>query len=326
MTAGWLSLLLFSGYLKELWRGSRADLNTARARLIVEAPHVHVEYDHEVLSGDQRLVRFERPPAWLDLDLAGGSGPRWRWRHGLYRAWAGVEGDRGALRVGRQRVAWGTGKLLNPTDVLNPYDPVSVERDERPGVDAAYARLALGDLSQAEAAYAPHDDWDRSFLLGRVRSNWRAYDVSLMGGKTAFSTGTWIAGGDFAGNLWDGTLHGELAYAEPRPRWLLGYERSFARDVTVLVEYFNNGRAVRPLTGTHYAGGSVGWEPHSLVKLELYGMSNLRDGSQLLAPSATWNALQDLHLTLGWQRFGGGKRSELGRLPNVLYAQAQLYF
>src|SRR5207253_1761816 len=104
---------------------------------------------------------------------------------------------------GRQRVAWGTGKFWNPTDVLNPYQPTSVERDERRGVDAAYAKYSLGDLTQAEAAWAPQDRWPEHALLGRLKSNWRGYDVSAMGGKIASSTNSWMAGGDFAGNFFE---------------------------------------------------------------------------------------------------------------------------
>ncbi|MFX8565689.1 hypothetical protein ABTL91_18930, partial [Acinetobacter baumannii] len=87
------------------------------------------------------------------------------------RAWIGVEDEGGALRAGRQRIAWGTGKIWNPTDVVNPYQPTSIERDERRGVDALYAREGLGALGQAELVWAGEDRWVDHQLLARGRAD-----------------------------------------------------------------------------------------------------------------------------------------------------------
>lgn len=345
MTAAWLSAFLFSGYLKDLWRDSRVDQNLFRARACVDAKagmaRAHVEYDHEVKSGHAANFRFLEPRlSWLDLDLVGDAGPNHRWRHRLWRAWGGLETDEWTARAGRQRISWGAGKMWNPTDVLNPYDPAAIERDERAGVDAAYARRALGDLSQAELVWAPHDDWERSFLLGRLRTNERGFDLSLMGGKTAFSTSTWIVGGDFAGDVGQSSVHGEWAVTGGKLRALAGVERSFD-DVAMLAEYLYNGPGERDkrrynrfallsgrevLLGRHYGGGSLAWEVHPLVKLELYGLASLRDGSAFFNPGASWNALTDLHLTAGWQLFTGRAQSEYGPVSDVAFLQAQYYF
>lgn len=345
MTAAWLSAFLFSGYLKDIWRDSRVDQNLFRARVAVDAQagiaRGRVEYDNEIKSGHSANFLFPEPRlSWLDLDLVGGAGARHRWRHRLWRAWGGLETGEWTLRAGRQRISWGAGKMWNPTDVLNPYDPATIERDERAGVDAAYARRSLGDLSQAELVWAPHDDWDRSFLLGRLRTNAAGFDWALMGGKAAFSTTTWIVGGDFAGAAGEGAVHGEWAVTGGKLRALAGYERSF-EDVALMAEYLHNGPGERDkrrynrrlllggresLLGRHYGGGSTAWEAHALVKLELYGLASLRDGSALINPSASWNALADLHLTAGWQFFTGRAESEFGPLSDVLFLQAQYYF
>lgn len=360
-----------SGYLKELWQHSHSALDgrpyflsTSRARLTLDAAEsifkAHADYDHEVLAGsflrtpEYRFFGLGEPPSWLTMDQTISRNSTALWRHRLYRGWAGVETEENLLRFGRQRVAWGTGKLWNPTDVLNPYQPTSVERDERRGVDALYGRRALGSLSQAELAWAPRDSWPGHSLLGRVKTNLNGYDVSLMGGKVASSTSSWMAGGDFAGTLWDGTLHGEWSYTDLKtgtPFWKadIGYDYTFPeetrlrwlKNASAVVEYLHSGSGAldsarynfaslfsgREVTlARDYAGFTFSKDAHPLVKLELAAIANLNDGSRFFSPSLQWNALNDLYLTAGLQRFGGGKTSELGRAPNISFLQAQFYF
>ncbi|MBI5241461.1 MAG: hypothetical protein HY926_13390 [Elusimicrobia bacterium] len=360
-----------SGYLKELWQYSHSGLdgrpfflNLDRARLTLEAKaaffKAHADYDHEVYAGsyfrtsEYQAFGLAGPRTWLEMEQSISTSATSSWRHRLYRGWLGFENESTALRFGRQRVAWGTGKLWNPTDVLNPYRPAAVEREERAGVDALYLRQGLGELSQAELAYAPQDRWPDSALLARGRSNYRDYDFSAMGGKLAGSTASWIVGGDFAGNLWEGSLHGEWSYTDPetgRPYWrgLIGYEYTFSseprwkwlKDSQWLFEYYHNGRGTTnpdrydrsvllsgkdTALGKDYAGLTLSKDLHPLLKLEAVFLGNIDDGSALLSPSLQYNPVADLYLTGGWQRFGGGRRTEFGFQPNLSYLQLQYFF
>lgn len=365
-----LAALAFSGYLKDVVVDTRSPIDgrpyyssTARARLSVDATasifRGHVDYDHEVIAGtyfrtkDYRAFGFQEPPTWLNMEQTISSGTTNLWRHRLYRGWVGVDLDGKIARFGRQRIAWGTGKLWNPTDVLNPYQPTSVEREERRGVDALYARLPLGLLSQAELAWAPQDTWSEHALLGRVRSNAAGWDASLMGGKVGLSTGAWMAGGDFAGELAEGNLHGEWSFTRAmiRPDYFkadVGWDYTFAsnappgiRDAALVVEYLYNGGGEadprlyrfadlfsgREVTlARHYAGITVSKDLHPLWKLEVVAIANATDGSVFFNPTIQYNAIENLYLLAGLQRFGGPRRTEFGRIPNILHAQAQYFF
>ncbi|OGS35822.1 MAG: hypothetical protein A2506_13755, partial [Elusimicrobia bacterium RIFOXYD12_FULL_66_9] len=263
-----------SGYLKDVWQYSASALdgrpyylNLSRARLTLDASAAafrgHVEYDHQLAYGsffrttEFKVYGYSPPKPWLDMEQTVSTGTLNGWGHGAYRAWVGLEGESGVLRAGRQRIAWGTGKIWNPTDVLNPYQPTSVERDERRGVDALYGRLGVGSLGQAELAWAGGDRWVEQALLARARANLRDWDVSLLGGKVAGSTASLVLGGDFAGTLSDGTLHGEWAYFRPEwrtPYWKagLGYDYTvpsetewrWLKDAALVVEYFHAGKEV----------------------------------------------------------------------------------
>ncbi len=358
-----------SGTVKELWQYSRSAanrrpyfLNTARARLTLDASagiaRAHAEYDHELLAGsyfrtrEHGLTGSGDPPTWLEPGAEISTGDTSLWRHRLHRGWAGIDTGPTAVRFGRQRLAWGVGKLWNPTDVLTPYRPNAIERDEPPGVDALTLRQELGELAQGELAWAPENRWPRHSLLGRLKWNWRSVDLAIMGGKTPVSSASFVAGGEAAGALAQGTLRGEWTYADPRharPAWKLaaGYDYTFAgrpgllKDLAVSIEYHHNGAGTtgvfrydpgRLLSGREvalakdYAGLTLSKDLHPLVKLEWTTVANLDDASSFTAPALVWNALKDLHLTAGFQRFSGARRTEFGRVPNLGFLQAQYFF
>lgn len=353
------------GYLKDFWQYSSSvfggrdyNLNIARARLTLDAEKsvfkAHASLDAQIAAGsffrttEFRLFGFAPPKPWLDMEHTVSTGTTNGFGIGAYRAWVGVDGDAGVVRAGRQRIAWGTGKLWNPTDVLNPFDPTSVERDERRGVDALYGRAGLGDLGQIELAWAPNDSWIDHKLLARGRANWKGWDMSLLGGKVAGSTGSFVLGADFAGTLFDGTLHGEAAWFTPQnrtPYWKtgIGYDYTFTSlgDAAIVVELYQagNGNAnparynFAPLragleqgVARNYAGATFSKDIHTLLKFETAAIVNTDDRSTLAYPTLAWNAVPDLWLTAAWRRFGGDKLTEYGRQPNQVVLFAQYWF
>jgi hypothetical protein len=359
------------GYLKDFWQYSASafdgrdyNLNTFRARLTVDADKAlakaHVDLDNQLAAGsffrttEFRLFGYAPPKPWLDMEHTVSTGTTNGYGIGAYRAWVALEDERGVLRAGRQRIAWGSGKLWNPTDVLNPYDPISLERDERRGVDALYARAGVGELGQGELAWAPNDVWVDHALLARGRMNWGGWDVSLLGGKIPGSTASYVVGGDFAGALFDGTAHGEVARFDPvndTPYWKagLGYDYNFASDTpwswlkdsafVFEVYHAGNGRgdprrydfdALRagrePGVAQDYAGATFSKDLHTLLKFECVAIVNADDGSTFAYPSLAWNPVPDLWLSVAWRRFGGDKLGEYGRQPNQTVLSAQYWF
>lgn len=360
-----------SGYLKDMWQYSHGllddrpyYLNTARARLTFDGKSdiyaAHFDFDNQLAAGsyfrtrDFKVFGYQPPKPWLSMEKTVSTGTLNGYGIGAYRAWVGFENERGVFRAGRQRIAWGTGKIWNPTDVLNPYQPTSIERDERRGVDALYGRLGMGSLGQGELVWAGQDRWVDHQLLGRVRGNFFDWDASLLGGKIAGSTAAFMAGGDFAGTVLDGTFHGEWGYFHPQwrtPYWKagVGYDYNvpsetklrWLKDAAFVVEYYRAGNGqsdVRRydfapvMTGTEvsvardYVGASVSKDLHPLLKMEMFALCNADDGSTFFAPALTWNALNDLYLTAALQRFSGERKTEYGRQPNQTVLTAQYYF
>src|SRR5581483_1533856 len=207
----------FSGYLKYLYSYGRSTINqqpfwaditrarlTGESRLALPAQTswvTHVDYDQELRVGsflrslDYQTLGLGEPPSYFKMDQVLGHGGSYFYRHRLYRAWTGVDSENWTARFGRQRIAWGTGKFWNPTDVLNPFEPTSIEREERRGVDSDYARRGISVLGQGEAAWALGRDWPSTDLLARAHGHAGPSDWSVMGGKISQSTGSWMAGG-----------------------------------------------------------------------------------------------------------------------------------
>lgn len=360
-----------SGYLKsfEQWSAGTLDdrpynLDTSRARLTLDekdgpfAAHADLDAQEAVGSffrtADFKVFGYAPPQPWLTMEHTVSTGTTNGFGVGAYRAWIGGEGEDWVARAGRQRIAWGTGKFWNPTDVLNPYQPTAIERDERRGVDALYARKGFGTLGQAEWVWAGRDRWVDHQMLARLRDNFGGWDVSALGGKISGSTAAFMVGGDFAGNFHDGTLHGEWGYFHPQwrtPYWKagLGWDYTFAdetkiralKDAAFVFEYYHagNGRTDTRLynfapvmagdeatVAQNYFGASFSKDLNPLLKLEMFGVVNADDGSTFYDPSLVWNALDDLYLTVLVQRFGGEKRTEFGRQPNQLVLMGQYYF
>ncbi len=354
-----------SGYLKELdfarrddgvWRG----LSAKRFRLdgswhnAAESVDAKLISDHEYLQGSlinsfrNSLGGNTREDELLQMQWVLNEKENLIWRHILYRAWAHAKVGDWDVAAGRQRMAWGTGRLWNPTDVINPYDPMSVEREERAGSDAAQLKWSPTGLSYLEAVYVPKRgaDWRKSLVLGKARMNYLETDWSAMGGKIGDER---MIGADFASQALDGSFRGEVTYTFDSPvrrdfaRTVLSYDYnfSFSRPLYVVGEYFYNGigelggadyfkvvlRANdQKFLGRDYAGLGATWDITPLLKLDCYTIVNLNDSSAFFGPRLKYQVLTDVEIGVGAQIFEGKSKSEYGATENIGFALAQWYF
>ncbi len=128
-----------------------------------------------------------------------------------------VEGYAGAWSVvlGRQRIAWGSGSFWNPTDVFNPYGPLALDPEDRPGVDALrvdWQFAAVGALTLAHAV-APRPGYtggyaDRSATVVRAGTGIGSWDLVAM---VAFDRRERSLGLDLTGYLGGAGVHLEAA-------------------------------------------------------------------------------------------------------------------
>lgn len=353
------------GYAKDLALVSRSVvdddayfLNLGRLRLQGSASrgtlHAEAWWDTEWLAGSW----FSAPEAALgrqlassgtsgrpfaDLDWTISDGPRHTLDQRLFRATVAWSTPRAVVTVGRQRVAWGTGFVWTPTDVLHPLEPAAIERDEKRGVDAIQIVLPDGSFGAAELVFAPGRSAGAHRFAGRVRGHVGEYDVTAMGGRFGRE---WVVGGDFAGYVGTAGFRGEAAVTRTASgRWTLrataNVDHMPAESVYGFIELHFNGPGEHDVAqyewgamaqgdlvnvGRWYAASAIAWTVTPLVSVSGYVVHNLGDGSSLLGPIVTWSAAENLDASAGYYLFRGGRTTEYGAAHDAAFLTLQYFF
>jgi hypothetical protein len=251
------------------------------------------------------------------------------------RLWAELAWKSAELTVGRQRIAWGTNLVWNPTDIFNPSSPLDFDNEEKPGTDAARLQLYMGPNSSAEIAVAPGRDADSTTAAVRIKVNRWRYDWIMIAGRRA-SEG--VAGFSWAGSIAGGAFRGELLFASPRStgsNWKNVYlTGSVSGDYTFSSSLYLQGSVLYYERGTTgKAGGEkllqsfmrgnltpgrasvfgeVAKDLSPLWRADLVGILNPNDKSFYIGPSLRWSAVTNLDLTFLGLLFGGDDGTEFG--------------
>ncbi len=189
---------------------------------------------------------------------------------------------------GRQAITWGTGRYWQPTDLFSPFGPLQVDREFKAGNDAARLVFALGDFTQAEFvwAFGRDADPDRSAGVGKFKTLFKDYDVSVLGGWVQTDI---VGGGDFAGDL--GTsgigIHGEVLFNHVK-------DSSDYLDLLVGLDYGFPGKGPFLLAEYYYYGaGSANKEGlnQALIADRLLSRGTLLLGRHNLALGASYQLL-----------------------------------
>lgn len=370
--AGWLAVttsaqqagdagVAFSGHLKSMLVASRTSLgppqsyglDASRLRLELKGQvtpdlGVDVQYDNEVLVGDYvgtpefALRSSQGRRTWWALDHVYAGGRNVEGRQQLRRAAATVSRGATDLRIGRQRVALGTGRFWSPLDLLNPVDPVSLEPGEREGVDALLLESKRSATSRVSIVYAPVRD-RRDYVLGQWHANTRGVDYSLVAGRIPEGT---LVGVDLAGQVGGAGVRAEWTVTHgtdgKRPqRFVVGWDYAFPNTLAITAELYYDGTGSndptrydlagllagrRQTVAQRYAGLSTRYEVTPLLRWENWLVRNVDDRSWYVSPRLTWSVRQDFDLAAGVQLFGGNARSEFGVRHTVWFAYAQWFF
>ena len=327
------------------------DLNRLRLKLEgnpLEQIGVDVQYDNELLLGsylntEQYALTKDRGEATFDLQKDYVTRDELTARHSLYRAVVTWSAGRTDVKVGRQRIPLGTGFFWSPLDLLNPIDPLRLERDYRAGADAVLVEQKLGAIGRFAGMYAPSSDRVRSVTAGYVHGNVRGTDYSMMAGTFR---GDDVLGVDFATSRGGLGIRGEATATRASDqahyvRALLGTDYGFANSLTLTVEAYYNGRGTAdperydfegqlagrvPNVGRFYGGVAVSYPITPLWKVSNYTVLNLDDRSSVLWPRLEWSARANLDFVGGIQVFGGPQRSEYGRVNNLLQGEVRWFF
>jgi hypothetical protein len=251
----------------------------------------------------------------------------------------------GRAVLGRQRISWGTGRVWNPTDFFNPINPADAYKVEKDGADALSVKAYLGDFTDLELVANAEGGEPRWNTAARLRTNWRGYDLSLVGGRV---DGEWVAGGDLAGNLGRAGLRAEWAWRTAQERWgveglqaVVGVDHQLHPRLYGLLEYHYNGpgaaesdaydvgRLLRSEIlnlARNYLFLRGEYQLHPLLLLGLGVNANLDDASGFLLGTLAYSAGENTQLVLAWQRFWGPEGSEYALYPTAVFLQGEWNF
>ena len=73
--------------------------------------------------------------------------------HRLDRLWLGYTSEKTVVRVGRQALSWGHGLAYAPMDLVNPFDPTSIDTEYKSGDDMLYFQYLQDNGNDVQAAY-----------------------------------------------------------------------------------------------------------------------------------------------------------------------------
>lgn len=266
------------------------------------------------------------------------------------------------LNVGRAPIAFGSSKIINPTDVLTPISYQTLDKEERVGVDTVRMNYSLGALSLLDIGYVlGHKlDFSESAVFTRLKTNVWSTDVSimLMDFKENLMTGI-----DFSRSIGKATGWLESAYVVPKffnkdedknfknyLRTTLGFDYKLTESVYSYIEYHYNGAGASDpnryiflqnqpayseggvyLQGAHYLAPGMTYEISSLWKLTGQFLLNLNDSSIFNNLTVEYNVAQDAFIDLGAYVPAGKKsqyiqRSEFGSYPTSFYTSLRFYF
>jgi hypothetical protein len=309
---------------------------------------IEVQYDNEVLLGDyvgtrQFALENARPRrTYWDLEGVYATGEKLQARHRLRRANVTLSHGATDFRVGRQRIAWGTGRFWSPLDLLNPVPPTALEPGEREGADALLMEHKRSAVSRISAVYAPVHG-RRDHLLAQWHDNRAGIDYSLTAGRVPDGT---LVGVDLAGQIGGAGVRAEWTVTRQRAggtpqRLLLGWDYAFANTLTVTAEFFYDAsgrsdprqydlRALmagqRQTVSRRYLGLYASYELTPLLKTQNWLALNLDDRSWYLSPRLVYSAAENLEFSAGAQWFGGSVASEFGRRRHLYFLSLQRFF
>jgi hypothetical protein len=271
----------------------------------------------------------------------------------LDRLWFDASFGKFQCSVGRQRIAWGTALVWNPTDLFNPLSILDFDYEERPGVDAVRFQYFNTEVSKIEVVIKPGKTRNGNVIAAKVLFNNWNYDLHLIGGiraYKAFAGFSWagdIQGAGFRGEVFTSQVNDDAAVLFPalNNAWYstiaLSADYSFPTTLYIHSEILYNDRGVTsnattaiPLMQSLQLLSAARWslfqevayELHPLVRGSVFIIYNPNDGSSAIVPSVTWSAMENFDVSFFGLFFSGDSSTEYGNYGTSVFLRGKYSF
>ncbi|OGC11327.1 hypothetical protein A3K48_02275 [candidate division WOR-1 bacterium RIFOXYA12_FULL_52_29] len=240
------------------------------------------------------------------------------------------------LTAGKQRIAWGSGYIWNPTDIFNPFVlSFAVKEEDESNVEAIRCEAPLGPAASLDL-YATSGPSAKKG--GRVKNTVGLFDLAVS--YVDFGSGD-QGGFDAVGELLGLGVRSELAFKRPvgathyiQSVW--GCDYTLESGIGLNLEYFFNGfgkkssadydwTALRNGTisqlAINYLFLSANKTLDELTGIRVSLLTNLDDRSFIFYPALTRSLREELDLNLEALFSRGGAGSEYEKAGTLLMAR-----
>ena len=285
--------------------------------------------------------------------------------HNLDRAAVQFSTDFADFSIGRDAIAWGSARIINPTDIIAPYTYDQLDTEDRVGVDAVRVRFPVGAMGEVDTGYIFGNelDFNKSAVFLRTQLNAAETDFSilLLEFQRDLLIGLDVARGIGGAGFWLETAYVLVEPFDDEPdaaddylRTSVGLDYSFGGETYAFIEYHFNGVGARKpknyltnldtpaytrggvyLLGRHYLAPGVTHQVTPLISISGQMLFNLSDPSTWVAPQMAYNIAEDIYLSVGGfvsigKRPKNGEssefQSEFGSYPNLFFSSFRAYF
>ena len=239
--------------------------------------------------------------------------------------------------IGRQSIAFGSARVINPTDIIAPFTYEALSKEERIGVDAIRTKVPIGDMGEFDSGIVFGDEFKakESALFLRSKVYFMMTDLTFM---TIVFKENLLFGCDIARSIGGAGYWLEAAYtlanitADYTPeedyfRLSTGIDYNFGNGLYAFIEYhFNGAGNLRSenylksytetaytdgavyLLGRHYIAPGLTYEITPLLIFNAQTLLNVGDLSAYLSPMLEFNFTEDIYIELG-AFFSMGRRA-----------------
>ncbi|MCK3684182.1 hypothetical protein [Maribellus sp. YY47] len=286
----------------------------------------------------------------LDLGAAWASGNGWLLHSVIDRAWVDYTSGKLQLRLGRQRINWGTNLVWNPNDVFNTFSYFDFDYEERPGTDGIRMQYYTSETSSAELVYKIGQNSDEAAVAGMYRFSKLNYDIQFLGGWVGPD---YVLGGGWSGDIKGGGFRGEATWFKPRNNDNSENFESFVASVSGDYTFrnslylhaavlFNSHGTTGDAGGRSFFATNISAKMLSFGRYNLFaqtsypitplfsgtiaGMLNPCDGSSYIGPSLTYSIGNNWEVMLNGQLFFGREGTEYGDYGQAVFARIKWSF
>jgi len=233
------------------------------------------------------------------------------------------------ITIGKQRIAWGSGTIWNPTDVFNPFVmSFAVKEEETTNVEAIRLEAPIGNAGGIDSYIVTGKNWSEVKKGIRAKTTVGLFDLALSYVDTG--NNNFQVGFDSSGDFMQAGVRNEIVLRSPpgsnayiQSVW--GMDYTLDNGVGLNAEYFFNGLGAKNKDRYDWAGLAAGNISQlgmvylffsankiidELTNVRCSLISNLDDLSYIIYPQYSRNISQNVDLSLEGMWVGGQDGSE----------------